>query len=209
MATNEFIGFAAAGSANVMSQADYAAAAEQTDGVQPGPASSALANKAWRQGANMAAAIGQVVADYGNNALDDGDIATLATNIAQSFSLSKKYAIIISQEKALVNNVQENIASYTFVQPGIYSVVYVAVYRAANTAGTRLVLVSNSSTGSNFNDAAVINGAPSPAGYTFIHLPMIDNITSPNTTRYLNIKQTSGSAMNAIGIIIVSRIGDA
>ena len=70
MATNDFIGFATAGSANVMSQADYAAAAEQTNGVQPGMASSALANKVWRQGANMAAAVGELIKNHGNDALD-------------------------------------------------------------------------------------------------------------------------------------------
>lgn len=79
MPTNDFIGFASAGSANVMSQADYAAAAEQTDGVQPGPASSALANKIWRQGANMAAALGEMIASQGGDALDNGDIAALKT----------------------------------------------------------------------------------------------------------------------------------
>ena len=77
MPTNDFIGFASAGSANIMSQADYAAAAEQTDGVQPGPASSALANKVWRQGANMAAALGEVLTHEGENALDNGDINAL------------------------------------------------------------------------------------------------------------------------------------
>ena len=84
MPTNDFIGFASAGSANIMSQADYAAAAEQTDGVQPGPASSALANKAWRQGANMAAALGQMIASQGNDALDNGDIASLKTALASA-----------------------------------------------------------------------------------------------------------------------------
>lgn len=81
MPTNDFIGFASAGSANIMSQADYAAAAEQTDGVQPGPASSKLANKIWRQGANMASALGFVINTYGLDALDDGDIATLTSNL--------------------------------------------------------------------------------------------------------------------------------
>ena len=84
MPTNDFIGFASAGSANVMSQADYAAAAEQTDGVQPGPASSALANKIWRQGANMAAALGMIMSDIGYDALDDGDIATLSGNLKKT-----------------------------------------------------------------------------------------------------------------------------
>lgn len=81
MPTNDFIGFASAGSANIMSQADYAAAAEQTDGVQPGPASSALANKIWRQGANMAAALGGIISDQGFNALDNGDIDALKASL--------------------------------------------------------------------------------------------------------------------------------
>ncbi len=79
MATNDFIGFASAGSANIMSQADYSAAAEQIDGVQPGPASSALANKIWRQGANMAAAMGRLIAAYNYNAYDNGDLGALQT----------------------------------------------------------------------------------------------------------------------------------
>ena len=77
MATNDFIGFASNGSANIMSQADYAAAAEQGNGVQPGMASSALANKAWRQGANMAAVIGELIKNHGIDALDNGDLITL------------------------------------------------------------------------------------------------------------------------------------
>lgn len=86
MPTNDFIGFASAGSANIMSQADYAAAAEQTDGVQPGMASSKLANKAWRQGANMAAALGEIIKAQGIDALDNGDIATLSNNIVSALS---------------------------------------------------------------------------------------------------------------------------
>lgn len=94
MPTNDFIGFAAAGSANVMSQADYAAAAEQTDGVQPGPASSALANKVWRQGANMAAAIGKVISDQGQNALDNGDLNALKNSVLSAFMVKSDAAAL-------------------------------------------------------------------------------------------------------------------
>lgn len=86
MPTNDFIGFASAGSANIMSQADYAAAAEQADGVQPGPASSALANKIWRQGANMASALGAFILAQGYDALDDGDLGTLTSNLTRALS---------------------------------------------------------------------------------------------------------------------------
>lgn len=77
MATNDFIGFASNGNANVMSQTDYAAAVEQGVGVQPGMASSKLANKIWRQSANMAAVIGELIKNHGIDALDNGDLATL------------------------------------------------------------------------------------------------------------------------------------
>lgn len=86
MATNDFIGFASSGSANVMSQADYAAAVEQGNGVQPGMASSALANKVWRQGANMAAALGEIISAQGGDALDNGDIAMLAAALSTALS---------------------------------------------------------------------------------------------------------------------------
>ena len=86
MPTNDFIGFASAGSANIMSQANYAAAAEQTDGVQPGPASAALANKIWRQGANMASAIGEIIKAQGYDAFDNGDIAALSSALLSAFS---------------------------------------------------------------------------------------------------------------------------
>lgn len=85
MPINDFIGFASSGSANIASQADYAAAAEQGIGMQPGPASSSLANKVWRQGANMAAALGQIVVGAGYDALDNGDIAELTKSLKSSF----------------------------------------------------------------------------------------------------------------------------
>jgi hypothetical protein len=93
MATNDFIGFASSGNANVMSQADYAAAHEQLVGVQPGMASSAMANKVWRQGANMAAALGYLMYTHGYDALDDGDILKLAKNLLMALAVAVEYNI--------------------------------------------------------------------------------------------------------------------
>lgn len=98
MPTNDFIGFASAGSANVMSQADYAAAAEQIDGVQPGPASSALANKIWRQGANMSAALGAFIASSGYDAIDNGDIDSLQSNLTSALRETGNWTPILAGE---------------------------------------------------------------------------------------------------------------
>jgi hypothetical protein len=97
MATNDFIGFASNGNANIASQVDYAAAAEQTSGVQPGPASSKLANKAWRQGCNMAAAIGTITAARGFDALDNGDVEALANNVRDALNVGAYTQLLFSQ----------------------------------------------------------------------------------------------------------------
>ena len=100
MATNDFIGFASSGSANVLSQAEFAAAAEQGTGVQPGMASSKFANKVWRQGANMAAALGRLIAERGYNASDNGDIAALKTSITKALAAapSDYIPVVVSDE---------------------------------------------------------------------------------------------------------------
>ena len=105
MATNDFIGFASAGSANIMSQADYAAAAEQSSGVQPGMASSKLANKAWRQGANMAAAVGELIKNHGNDALDNGDLVTLYNALLASTASPTLAGLMSAADKTKVDSV--------------------------------------------------------------------------------------------------------
>jgi hypothetical protein len=112
MATNDFIGFASNGSANIMSQADYAAAAEQGVGVQPGMASSKLANKIWRQGANMAAALGRITAARGYDALDNGDLNTLQSSVNDAISVGTFNSMFFSQTSG----------SYSAPRTGVYRI---------------------------------------------------------------------------------------
>lgn len=74
MATNKFLPFAAGDDANVMSDDDYANALATNGayqkGVTTGQASSKQANKTWRQSSLMAAAIAQVIVDFGQDAHD-------------------------------------------------------------------------------------------------------------------------------------------
>jgi hypothetical protein len=81
VATNDFLVFAGAGGSNVITQAQYLALLAETTGFQSGIASSAQANKVWRQSSIMSSMIGQFIADKsGNNATDDGTTATLEAN---------------------------------------------------------------------------------------------------------------------------------
>lgn len=76
MATNEFLPFATGGGANVIDEATYAAAATTGTGYVAGLARSNYVNKTLRQGAFMAAVIGQFIANTtGSNVTDDGNVA--------------------------------------------------------------------------------------------------------------------------------------
>ena len=82
MASNQFLAFAEGGSANTLTPTAYAALATLiANGYQTGVANSQQINTTLRQSSFMAAVIGQIVADAGNDALDNGDIATFKNNL--------------------------------------------------------------------------------------------------------------------------------
>lgn len=209
MPTNDFIGFASAGSANIMSQADYAAAAEQTDGVQPGPASSALANKIWRQGANMAAAIGGAIVDQGFDAKDDGDIATLMANVKKTFLKTAVWAIENGDSQSIPNSTLTNLCSYTFTKTGIY-LIQGTVWFAPNSSGIRRLVISNTATGNYADRFSRLSINPAGGSEdTVLQFTTFISISTANTTKYLNCLQTSGAALtvNQSGMLVY-RLGD-
>lgn len=94
MSTNDFKPFAVGSGANVTTQADWLALAALAQGFQSGKASSAQINKALRQSSTMAAMMGQFIANAGTDALDNGDVATMVTNLiaAMKWNLNLKSA---------------------------------------------------------------------------------------------------------------------
>ena len=89
MASNDFLPFAAAGGANVVTQAAYAALGALSTGYASGVANSAQLNKTWRQSSIMAAVLAQLIADTtGANSTDDGTTATLLSNLKTALQLA-------------------------------------------------------------------------------------------------------------------------
>lgn len=87
--TNDFLPFATAAGANVVSQATYAGLSAIATGYQAGVAQSAQLNKTWRQSSIMAAVVAQFIVDTtGANAVDDGTIATLEANFIAALRLA-------------------------------------------------------------------------------------------------------------------------
>lgn len=87
MATNDFLPFATGGSANVLTQAQWAALGALLNGFQSGIADSKSINKAFRQSSIMSAVLAQFIADQtGVNSVDDGTTATLLANLKKATS---------------------------------------------------------------------------------------------------------------------------
>ena len=81
--TNDFLPFATGGSANVESQASYAADSLRTNGNQPGVAVSAFNNKALRQANWIASVLAQFIANSsGLDVLDDANQTNLLNAMA-------------------------------------------------------------------------------------------------------------------------------
>lgn len=198
MATNDFIGFASNGSANIMSQADYAAAAEQGDGVQPGMASSKLANKIWRQGANMAAAIGSMIAALGYNALDNGDIAALQSSITSGLNDLANAAAVSGSWTPVFTPVSGGAASLTvsnlaatYTKIGNFVMCYIACdLQASSSASGALRIECSSLPYQHKNDFAV--GRMIASGINAVLIPYISNnrLYYTNLTTNTNLQST-------------------
>ena len=84
---NDFLPFAAAGNANVITQAQYAALASVTSGFLSGEVLSVHLNKVLRQHSIMSAVLAQFIVDAtGQTAIDDGTTATLIANLQRAIA---------------------------------------------------------------------------------------------------------------------------
>lgn len=78
MPATQFLTFASAVGANVLSLAGYTGLAARLDGFSAGIAKSEELNRVWRQSANVANALTQMIVDrLGQDVLDNGDQAAL------------------------------------------------------------------------------------------------------------------------------------
>jgi hypothetical protein len=120
MATNDFLPFATAAGANVLSQSAYAALTAIANGYTAGVAQSNALNKTWRQSSIMAAVLAQFIADRtGVNSVDDGTTATLLANLKKAAaSLNGDPAQPFNVANGTVSNQAVNYAQLTAGQYG-------------------------------------------------------------------------------------------
>jgi hypothetical protein len=89
MAVNDFLPFATGGGALVQSQAAWVENPNVAQGFGAGIADELQCNKAWRQGAFMAAALGQfITTTTAQNCLDDGDLDAKVAQIIAAVAVA-------------------------------------------------------------------------------------------------------------------------
>ena len=87
--TNQFLTFATGVGANVLTPTAYEALTTLlSQGFSTGIADTQTCNTVFRQGTWGSAVLGQIIADTGVNANDDGDLATFKTNLIAALSAS-------------------------------------------------------------------------------------------------------------------------
>lgn len=89
MATNEFLEFAGAAGASVLSYAEYAVDAHREIGNQPGLARSTFVNKAMQQTSKIAAVVAQFISDQtAESVLDASDVTTIENQLIAAIEAS-------------------------------------------------------------------------------------------------------------------------
>lgn len=102
--TNDFKAIATGGGANVITQSEFAALTSfLANGFSSGVVESDQFNKVLRQSSFIAAALGQLVADAGINAVDDGDVSGFVADLVSalhSFSPPPGTVVFVAQNTA-------------------------------------------------------------------------------------------------------------
>jgi hypothetical protein len=189
MATNDFLPFATGGSANVLTQAQWAALSALTNGFQSGVADSKSLNKAWRQSSIMSAVLAQfIVNQTGQNATDDGTTATLITNLLAAVKASSNAVVGTSRNLAMTITTASASATLTADEIIVESALGGLTYKLASFSKT----VNISTTGAGGMDTG------SPPANGFVALYAIYNPTT-QTAALLATNATSSAAPNVYG----------
>ena len=178
MAVNDFQIFAGGAGANVLTQAQWLQLSSLLqNGFQTGIAQSNQVNKVWRQSSIMASMIAQLICDKtGQNATDDGTIATLEANFINAIQaigrikLSSPLSLFVASNGSDTNN---NGLSASFPFATIQNAVNL-IYNNYDTQGQTVVI--NVANGSYAAGAAAIG---SPVGNGSIKI--VGNPTSPSS----------------------------
>ncbi len=183
MPANDFLVFGVGGSANVMSQADWAALAQRLTGFQAGVAPSAQFNKAWRQSSIMAAVLAQFIADLtGQPAVDDGTTATLLANLKAAVSAQSVSVVGMSRNAQMLVAAASSSAAFTADELIVESALGGSRYCLASVNQT----INLATTGAGGMDT----GTPPASGYVGIY-----EIYNPTTNTRALLGQNATSVL--------------
>lgn len=151
MPVNEFLDFCENDiGTNLLTQVQYAAAADRSLGNQPGIASSKLVNKALRQATFVTHGLAQYISDRNAaDVLDNGDNAAFLTQVQNAFAQTNTVVAVTTTYNALVTD-------NTILCSG--SAFTVNLYTAVGNKGRRLTIKK---TDASFTNIITIDGVGS------------------------------------------------
>lgn len=201
MATNDFLVFAGVGGANVITQAQYVALLAEATGFQSGIASSAQANKVFRQSSIISSMIGQFIVDEtGSNATDDGTTATLEANFI--LALQAVTFVKLSTVLNLYVNASTGVDTNNGRSPSLpFRTIQAAVNSAyINYNFNNNALIINCASGT-YTNPVVLQGMP-------IGCPLITilgNVSSPASV-VVNVSNANAFIVNSGAIVAISGV---
>lgn len=164
MATSDFQVFAGGAGANVLSQAAYLALQARITGFQTGIAQSQQLNKVWRQSSIMSAMIAQFIVDFsGQNATDDGTIATLEANFNSAIQSANRIKVPLAGVSLFVSPTGNDANNGLTV-----GAPFLTLQHAANVANSNYDTQGNNITvnvaAGTYSAGATLNGQPVGGG---------------------------------------------
>lgn len=175
MAKNEFLPFATEAGSLLQPLTGYANDDRRKHGNQPGIADPAFCNRTWRQSSLMAAALGELIAELGIDALDQNDVSKLKNAI--------KGAMTQLQQKGLSDSVTSD-SSTTGASSKAVKTAFDAVSLAFTTSASTDDWNKATELGARYFIAGNLPNGPTPgAGRKDMFHTFVLQISSSNITQ--------------------------
>ncbi len=210
MATeNDFQTFAAGAGANVLSQASYLALQARITGFQTGIAQSQQLNKVWRQSSIIASMIAQFICDFsGQNAIDDGTIATLEASFNAAIQSANRIKVPIAGVNLFVSPTGNDANNGLAVGAPFATLQHAANIAASNydTQGNNITV--NMAAGT-YSAGATLTGQPVGGGL----ISFVGNPANPAATAVTLgapgacFSASSGARISVNGISLTANLG--
>ncbi len=211
MATSDFQVFAGGAGANVLSQAAYLALQARVTGFQTGIAQSQQLNKVWRQSSIISAMIAQFIVDFsGQNATDDGTIATLEANFNAAIQSANRIKVPVAGVSLFVSPTGNDANNGLTVGSPFLTLQHAANIAQSNYDTQGHIITINVASGT-YTAGASLTGQPVGGGT----IAFVGNVSSPSSVSVILgspgscFSGTTGARLTVSGFFMAAQFGSS